>query len=292
MLYLVLFLVVAALAGVVAALITAEPLWAWVSIGISVLALALLLIDWLRRRPRRTGTLGTTAYGSEEDSEPGETTEVMEVTDPEETYSAAHAAEDEEASETERGTEVLEPAASVSGEQISMNQEPAGAEPAESVSVDSPTTPAHAEAVPAERSLPSEEADTEVPSVERVAAESEAGLSPEGTGPEDGSRADAGSAVEDDTTPGEEDTDAADLLVVSEIDSEVLVVDEYPRYHLEACEWLTARETIPVPVSEARDLGFTPCARCGPDASLAAKHRKKRGKFRSRAARGKSRAEG
>jgi hypothetical protein len=36
--------------------------------------------------------------------------------------------------------------------------------------------------------------------------------------------------------------------------------------------------TIPIAVSEARDLGFTPCARCGPDAMLAEKARKKKRK--------------
>ncbi|MDV6013464.1 hypothetical protein [Haloechinothrix sp. LS1_15] len=73
--------------------------------------------------------------------------------------------------------------------------------------------------------------------------------------------------------PGEEETDAADLLIVCELDDEVLVVDEHPRYHLTRCRWLGDRDTIPLPVSEARDLGFTPCARCGPDAHLAAGYR-------------------
>lgn len=79
-----------------------------------------------------------------------------------------------------------------------------------------------------------------------------------------------------DVEPRQEETDAADLLVVYELDDEVLVVDERPRYHLRECTWLGSRDTIPVAVSEARELGFTPCARCGPDAVLAAKKRKKR----------------
>lgn len=73
--------------------------------------------------------------------------------------------------------------------------------------------------------------------------------------------------------PGEELTDASDLLVVSELDAEVRVVDEHPRYHLVSCSWLVRRATIPIAVSEARQLGFTPCARCGPDARLAGQHR-------------------
>ncbi|MFB9725162.1 hypothetical protein [Haloechinothrix salitolerans] len=78
------------------------------------------------------------------------------------------------------------------------------------------------------------------------------------------------------TPPGEEDTDAADLLLVSELDDQVLVIDEQPRYHLPECGWLVDKDTIPIPVSEARELGFTPCARCGPDTSLVARARKKR----------------
>ncbi|RJQ67130.1 hypothetical protein D5S17_33930 [Pseudonocardiaceae bacterium YIM PH 21723] len=69
--------------------------------------------------------------------------------------------------------------------------------------------------------------------------------------------------------PGEEDTDAADALLIPQIDAEVRVVDEYPRYHLARCPWLSGRETLPLQLSEARELGFTPCDRCRPDANLA-----------------------
>lgn len=72
-----------------------------------------------------------------------------------------------------------------------------------------------------------------------------------------------------DAEPGEEDTDAADLLVVSDLDTEVRVVDERPRYHLADCTWLAGRPTLGLPVSEARQLGFTPCAVCRPDSTLA-----------------------
>jgi hypothetical protein len=79
--------------------------------------------------------------------------------------------------------------------------------------------------------------------------------------------------VADAGEPGEELTDATDLLIVSELDDEVRVVDEHPRYHLVSCSWLVRHATIPIAVSEARQLGFTPCARCGPDARLAGQHR-------------------
>ena len=79
-----------------------------------------------------------------------------------------------------------------------------------------------------------------------------------------------GTNRDDQQEPGEEDTDAADALVVSELTDEVLVLDERPRYHLAACPWLGERPTISLPVNEARQLGFTPCAICAPDATLAA----------------------
>lgn len=77
--------------------------------------------------------------------------------------------------------------------------------------------------------------------------------------------------------PAEEDTDAADVLAVSELDREVVVIDERPRYHLAGCRWVGDRATIPLPVREARELGFTPCSVCTPDVRLAAERRGARG---------------
>lgn len=79
-----------------------------------------------------------------------------------------------------------------------------------------------------------------------------------------------------DTHPGEEDTDAADLLVVYELTDEVLVVDEHPRYHLARCRWPDRERAERLPVREARQLGFTPCERCRPDKALARKYRASR----------------
>ncbi|GAA4441503.1 hypothetical protein GCM10023148_48700 [Actinokineospora soli] len=76
-----------------------------------------------------------------------------------------------------------------------------------------------------------------------------------------------------DDEPAEEPTDAADLLVVAGLSVQVRVVDERPRYHLAKCTWLVGRPTLGLPVSEARQLGFTPCAVCSPDSTLAAVHR-------------------
>ncbi|MGY1698039.1 hypothetical protein ACI780_24360 [Geodermatophilus sp. SYSU D00814] len=79
-----------------------------------------------------------------------------------------------------------------------------------------------------------------------------------------------------DADPPEEDEEVTDLLLVVDLDDEVRVVDEHPRYHLADCAWLAGRETVPLPVREARADGFTACARCGPDAHLAHRERARR----------------
>ncbi|MGY1650350.1 hypothetical protein [Geodermatophilus sp. SYSU D01119] len=83
-------------------------------------------------------------------------------------------------------------------------------------------------------------------------------------------------AAADGGDPAEEDVEVTDLLMVVDLRDEVLVVDEHPRYHLAGCPWLAGRETIPLPVTEARTDGFTPCARCGPDRVLADAERARR----------------
>jgi hypothetical protein len=184
-LYLVLTLVIAAFGLLIAALTTANTVWAWVSVGISVFAAVLLVFDWARGRRRVAAT-----------SAPRE---------------------------VRRGGEVEETG---------------------------PPAPEAAE-------VTSELAQAVEPVVEQPVAEE-----PEPV---------------DDAEPGEESTDATDLLIVSDLGAEVRVVDEHPRYHLAKCSWLSNKSTIPLPVSEARSLGFTPCARCGPDATLAAQHRASKG---------------
>jgi hypothetical protein len=83
-------------------------------------------------------------------------------------------------------------------------------------------------------------------------------------------------AAADGGDPPEEDVEVTDLLMVVDLTDEVLVVDEHPRYHLAGCPWLAGRETIPLPVAEARTDGFTPCGRCGPDRSLSDAERARR----------------
>lgn len=91
--------------------------------------------------------------------------------------------------------------------------------------------------------------------------------------PADGGDSTEGSAQSGVITLAEEDTDAADLLVVYELEDEVLVIDEHPRYHLARCRLADHVHVERLPVREARQLGFTPCARCRPDTTLARQHR-------------------
>jgi hypothetical protein len=84
-----------------------------------------------------------------------------------------------------------------------------------------------------------------------------------------GAAASRGTRSSEAEPPDEEQSAPADVKIVSGLGSEVVVVDEYPRYHLDDCSWLGDRDTIRIPVREARKLGFTPCARCTPDARLA-----------------------
>ncbi|OLT22287.1 hypothetical protein BJF78_07870 [Pseudonocardia sp. CNS-139] len=72
--------------------------------------------------------------------------------------------------------------------------------------------------------------------------------------------------------PPEEPRDAAAAAVVAGLESEVLVVDEQPRYHVVGCRALIGKALIPIPVREAVELGFTPCGWCTPDRTLAAQH--------------------
>lgn len=69
MLFIVLVLVLGALGLLVTALVTAQSLWAWISIGVSALAGLLLVVDVVRRRARRTATEAEGSAGTAERTE-------------------------------------------------------------------------------------------------------------------------------------------------------------------------------------------------------------------------------
>ncbi|NLU77512.1 hypothetical protein HCA58_03695 [Micromonospora sp. HNM0581] len=73
-----------------------------------------------------------------------------------------------------------------------------------------------------------------------------------------------------DDEPAAEDTSAEQVILVARLTDEVRVVDGRPRYHLDECPHLVGREHEPVPVGEAVELGFTPCAHCTPATVLLA----------------------
>jgi hypothetical protein len=56
----------------------------------------------------------------------------------------------------------------------------------------------------------------------------------------------------------------ADAVRVAQLDDEVMVVDGRPRYHMADCAHLIGKLTDPLPVSEAVELGFSPCGLCRP----------------------------
>ena len=66
----------------------------------------------------------------------------------------------------------------------------------------------------------------------------------------------------------------ADAVQVARMDAEVLVVDGRPRYHLPGCVHLLGRDSEPLAVNEAIELGFTPCGLCEPDSALLARARR------------------
>jgi hypothetical protein len=73
--------------------------------------------------------------------------------------------------------------------------------------------------------------------------------------------------------PPVEEVEVTDLLRIVDLEDEVLVVDEHPRYHVAGCSWVGSRSTIPLPLDEARTDGFTPCATCRPDRTIAGRAR-------------------
>jgi len=64
--------------------------------------------------------------------------------------------------------------------------------------------------------------------------------------------------------PPEQPLTAAAAARLSRSDTQVVVVDGRPRFHLAGCLHLLGRATQRLPVLEAMEGGFTPCALCQP----------------------------
>lgn len=137
-------------------------------------------------------------------------------------------------------------------------------------------------APPARADDPSEAVTAIIPT-QQGPGDRDAGLAPTGLDPGGGQQMPApGVRV---AAPAEQTTDVDDdpsdeppvevvtseqAALVAELHADVVVVDERPRYHLATCVHLIDRETQVLPVREAVELGFTPCAMCEPDTALLA----------------------
>ncbi|SDD18818.1 hypothetical protein [Glycomyces harbinensis] len=68
--------------------------------------------------------------------------------------------------------------------------------------------------------------------------------------------------------PTEQRLSSVEAAALMRLDTEVAVVDGRPRFHHSTCMHLHGREHEPLPVAEALELGFTPCALCEPASRL------------------------
>ena len=127
----------------------------------------------------------------------------------------------------------------------------------------------------ATRDLPAAKADEE--QGEQPAAEESDAPAPEvAAAPEvEPSRAPVATPLEEGEPPVEE-VEVTDLLLVVDLQDDVFVLDEHPRYHLAECPRLVGHEAIPLPLDEARTDGFTPCGICSPDRTMAERERARR----------------
>ncbi|SHF33389.1 hypothetical protein [Streptoalloteichus hindustanus] len=274
MIFGVLVLVLAAFGLLVAALTSGQSAWAWGSVAASAVAGALLLVEWVLRRRRvaarraaRSAAPRNTASGSERPAADGE----VAAGDPEPGGAPGSGPTGPLA---DPSVDALSTAAAGPTGQNPIERNPLERNRAEQGAAKlGPAESGPAESGPkgfAPKGFDPKGFDT----AERAAA----GTSGDGiaAGPPAGGESAVIRETRDpqpDPEPAEEDTDAADVLAVAELADQVLVVDERPRYHLADCGWLADRPTIPLPVREARELGFTPCALCAPDAVLVGRRR-------------------
>jgi hypothetical protein len=124
------------------------------------------------------------------------------------------------------------------------------------------TVAVHGKGTASEAAAPAQEPSAEEAGA--ASATSAAGTPGEAAGESEGAAADG--------DPPEEPHDPAAAAVVAGLETEVLVIDEQPRYHVPGCRSLVGRPLIPLPAREAVELGFTPCGWCSPDRTLAAQH--------------------
>ena len=301
MLLLVLVLVLIAFGLLVVALLSGSVLWAWVSVGVSVAAAAVLLVDWLQRRSAvKAGTEAGDAtptppaapvppphtLGGSPAVEPA--TEVIPTVradgryDPAGPEAAAEPRHDERPDTRE--TVVLRafpPSGSTGGPSGALGGiGHAGPNSSQSVTKlpgdtgDPDRNGGSPTGVPVDgRDTTSPDADPDSETVKVAGASGQAPDALPPRGAPDGAGAPPLPPLGPDGAPPEEPRDADAAALVAELDDEVVVVDELPRYHLGNCRSLSGVPVIPLPIREAVELGFTPCAWCTPDRTLSSRHR-------------------
>ncbi|PPK67547.1 hypothetical protein V5P93_005425 [Actinokineospora auranticolor] len=264
---LVLLLVLAALGLLIAALTTANTLWAWISVTISVVAAVILVVDWVGARRRRRAAA---------DAEPTATRDTGIASSPAGTGAAADRDDLDVDPFTDQGPPSGDLAwlgADAPPERAPDNRTPVGyTSGSQTPGSQTPGSPASGSRTSGSRS-----ADIGDDQLEATGFHAPPSRFEDSGQHEPVALADLPTNLDPDREPPEEATDAADLLIVADLRVDVRVLDERPRYHLPRCAWLGARPSITLPAAEARELGFTPCAICTPDAVLAARHREGRG---------------
>jgi hypothetical protein len=321
-LLLVLILVLIAFGLLVVALLSGGVLWAWVSVGVSVAAAAVLLVDWLQRRSAvRAGAEAGSASGPlavpppppphglvrEPAVEPA--TEVIPTLPAAAAYGGAAQADATEAASGRRDerpdtreTVVLR-ALAPSGSAEGPSGAPGGTAPSRPNSSQSVTISGDGHAAgnqadaaggaregdPIDGASPGTDPDSEAtvkvtgagsgqdqPPVQAAVVPLRGGMAEPPAAPPGGGAAGGSpdlAPLGPDGAPPEEPRDAEAAGLVAELEDEVLVVDELPRYHLGGCRSLVGRPVIPLPAREAVELGFTPCAWCTPDRALTSRRR-------------------
>jgi hypothetical protein len=306
-LLLVLILVLIAFGLLVVALLSGSVLWAWVSVGVSVAAAAVLLVDWLQRRSAvKAGTEAADvapvpaaepvppphALGEDPAVEPA--TEAFPVVRPDDPYGGpaprdaadGAAVEGRDERPDARETVVLS-ALAPSGSAGQPSGAHGGIGPSGPNSSQSVTSGGlgHRGEHPGSRTGPGSDAgapegDPDSEETVKVAGRGRDDGPVGGVPPRGGPEAPGGPPLRaelpplgPDGAPPEEPRDAEAAGLVAELDDEVLVVDELPRYHLGGCRSLAGSPVIPLPAREAVELGFTPCSWCTPDRTLSARHR-------------------
>jgi hypothetical protein len=307
LLLLVLILVLIAFGLLVVALLSGSVLWAWVSVGVSVAAAAVLLVDWLQRRSAvragadagRAAPLPMAAAvppphvpGREPVVEPA--TEVLPVVRPDASYPGSSPADadmaiadglDERPGPQE--TVVLR-AVAPPGSTKRPSGAPDGTASPDANSSQSVTNAGEdadrgerpdGSSIAPRQGETGDTADADAEATVKVAAANRgepsgtptgSGAAPHAAGP--GAPAADLPPLGPDGAPPEEPHDADAAGVVAELDDEVLVVDEMPRYHQAGCRSLANTPVIPLPAREAVELGFTPCAWCTPNRALSSRH--------------------